>query len=231
MTTTQLTDTQRQVLEHAADQPDGCINWFPISVKGGARKKVIDGLINRCLITNAGTVEYHLTEEGYDSLGIDRHVLPTTPTDPEVEVALSAAEAGWVADAQQHAAPADHQPRIEGPTTGPSESDLANHLLATAEAALEQDDYVRGVQAAKEGAAIRTTTEATIAKLLARNSKQATVIQMLQSAEGATIKQIMEATGWQSHTIRGHFAGALKKKLGLNLTSDKTAGGERTYRI
>lgn len=63
------------------------------------------------------------------------------------------------------------------------------------------------------------------------NSKQATVIQMLQRPEGATISQICAATGWQAHTVRGTFAGAFKKKLGLNLTSDKADGGERIYRI
>jgi hypothetical protein len=54
---------------------------------------------------------------------------------------------------------------------------------------------------------------------------------MLQRPEGATIQQIMDSTGWMAHTVRGTFAGAFKKKLGLNLTSDKTDGGERTYRI
>lgn len=63
------------------------------------------------------------------------------------------------------------------------------------------------------------------------NSKQAQVITMLQSPEGATIAQIMDATGWQAHTVRGTFAGAFKKKLGLDITSTKEAGGERTYRI
>ena len=63
------------------------------------------------------------------------------------------------------------------------------------------------------------------------NSKQAVVIQMLQRPEGATINQICTATGWQAHTVRGTFAGAFKKKLGLNLTSDKPDGGERIYRI
>lgn len=63
------------------------------------------------------------------------------------------------------------------------------------------------------------------------NSKQATVIQMLQRPEGATIRQICEATGWQPHTVRGTFAGALKKKLGLTITSEKPEGGERVYRI
>ena len=63
------------------------------------------------------------------------------------------------------------------------------------------------------------------------NSKQATVISMLKRAEGATIAQICEATGWQAHTVRGTFAGAFKKKLGLNIMSTKDQGGERIYRI
>lgn len=63
------------------------------------------------------------------------------------------------------------------------------------------------------------------------NSKQAAVVQMLMRGEGATVKQVMESTGWQAHTVRGTFAGALKKKLGLTIISAKDAGGERVYRI
>ena len=63
------------------------------------------------------------------------------------------------------------------------------------------------------------------------NSKQAQVVAMLKRAEGATIPQVMAATGWQAHTVRGTFAGAFKKKLGLNLISEKTQGGERVYRV
>ena len=63
------------------------------------------------------------------------------------------------------------------------------------------------------------------------NSKQATVVQMLMRGEGATVQQIMESTGWQAHTVRGIFSGALKKKLGLNILSAKDATGERVYRI
>lgn len=62
-------------------------------------------------------------------------------------------------------------------------------------------------------------------------SKQVLVIGLLQRPEGATIPQIMEATGWQSHTVRGLFSGALKKKLGMNLVSDKAQGAERVYRL
>ena len=63
------------------------------------------------------------------------------------------------------------------------------------------------------------------------NSKQAQVIAMLKRPEGATITQICEATGWQQHTVRGTFAGAFKKKLGLEITSTKDAGGQRIYRV
>ncbi|NCW86654.1 MAG: DUF3489 domain-containing protein [Oxalobacteraceae bacterium] len=62
-------------------------------------------------------------------------------------------------------------------------------------------------------------------------SKQAQVIAMLKRPEGATISQVCAATGWQQHTVRGTFAGALKKKLGLTIDSDKAQGGERIYRI
>jgi hypothetical protein len=78
----------------------------------------------------------------------------------------------------------------------------------------------------------RTAAEATWAKPRTRdNSKQAEVIRMLQRPEGATIGQICTATGWQAHTVRGTFAGAFKKKLGLTIVSDKPQGGERVYRI
>lgn len=63
------------------------------------------------------------------------------------------------------------------------------------------------------------------------DSKQALVIGLLQRPEGATIAQIMEATGWQQHTCRGTLAGTLKKRLGLTINSSKETGGQRVYRI
>jgi hypothetical protein len=62
-------------------------------------------------------------------------------------------------------------------------------------------------------------------------TKQATLIAMLRAPDGATIEEITAATGWQAHTVRGAIAGALKKKLGLDVTSDKVEGRGRIYRI
>lgn len=172
MNTTQLTPAQHAILAYALEHTGGKIDWFPDNIKGGARKKVLDGLFNRALITTDGT-DWFVAAEGYDAMGRARPVLAPLDTDPEIEAAVFTAEAEWAKDATTQQA----KPRTR------------------------------------------------------ENSKQAEVIRMLQRPEGATIAQICMATGWQVHTVRGTFAGAFKKKLGLTIVSDKAPGGERVYRI
>ncbi len=170
MTKQQLTPAQHAILAHAIERTGGKIDWFPDNIKGGARKKVLDGLAKRALITLRGDDSF-VSGEGYEALGRPRPVPVPLAEDPAVEAAVTAAEPTWV---QQSG---DKRPRTR------------------------------------------------------ENSKQAKVIEMLRRPEGATVNQICQETDWQAHTVRGMFAGALKKKLGLTITSEKTADGERVYRI
>ena len=61
-------------------------------------------------------------------------------------------------------------------------------------------------------------------------NKKATVIAMMKRAKGATLAEIIEATGWQPHTVRG-FVSILGTKGGEKIESAKNTGGERSYRI
>ena len=61
-------------------------------------------------------------------------------------------------------------------------------------------------------------------------SKMAQVIGMLQRKNGASITEVMDAMGWQRHTVRGFMAGAMKK-AGYTVESFKPEGGERSYRL
>lgn len=181
MTTTQLTPAQHAILAKAINTSGGKIDWFPDHVKGGARKKVLDGLFNRALIT-PDREGWRVAAEGYDALGMARPAPTVAPqAAPEATVATLAP---------------DPDPDLE-----------ADVAACEAQWAKETKPRTR------------------------ENSKQAEVIRMLQRPEGATIGQICAATGWQAHTVRGTFAGAFKKKLGLTIVSDKPQGSERVYRI
>ena len=62
-------------------------------------------------------------------------------------------------------------------------------------------------------------------------TKHSACLTLLASPNGATIEDLQSATGWQSHSIRGFLAGAVKKKLGLTLVSSKADGDARRYRV
>jgi hypothetical protein len=140
-----LTDTQRALLEAAAQHPQKKLTNFPDTLKGGARIKVLTAMRNAQLIE-------------------------ASAAEPEVYVATAAG--------------------------------LQEIGITTQQS--------------------RTTREGT---------KQAVLIELLSRAEGATLPQMTEATGWQIHTVRGAMAGSLKKKLGLEITSEKQTGTDRVYRI
>ena len=92
---------------------------------------------------------------------------------------------------------------------------------------------------AKKGAAkpepkskkVPAKAEAKTEKAAPKSTKQQIIIDMLKREEGATLKQMMDATGWQRHSLHGAISGGLKKKLGLKVTSKKENGGETIYKI
>jgi hypothetical protein len=68
-------------------------------------------------------------------------------------------------------------------------------------------------------------------RMTREGTKQAFIIGMLRRPEGASIAEIAAATGWLQHTVRGAIAGAIKKKLGLAVATDKVEGRGRVYNI
>ena len=188
MSNVSLTASQEAILTTAIRDTNGRIEWFPDTIKGGARKKVLDGLFNRALITSDGE-GWAVTAEAYDALGIAR-------------------------------------PRVNATRVSRFEAKL-DEIIANGEAAQAQDAELEADVATAEA----SFTPPAKPPRTRENSKQAQVIRMLQQPDGATIRQICEATGWQQHTVRGTFAGAFRKKLGLNVISAKEQGAERVYRI
>ncbi len=76
----------------------------------------------------------------------------------------------------------------------------------------------------------RATAKPT-ANVAREGSKKAEVLSLLRRAKGATAAEIMKATGWLPHTVRGFISGTITKKLGLNVESTRAEGKERTYRV
>ena len=117
-------------------------------------------------------------------------------------------------------------PKIDGPS----------HLLATdqgraALAAGDDEPVVQPVLASAErDAPAAAAEEATHAPIKPPGGKIAVLVALLRRPDGARIDEMMSATGWQAHSVRGAMSGAIKKGLGLAVASEK-ADGQRSYRI
>jgi uncharacterized protein DUF3489 len=62
-------------------------------------------------------------------------------------------------------------------------------------------------------------------------SKAAKILDLLKRPDGTTLAELMKATDWQAHSVRGFLSGTIRKKLGLNVVSTKADDGERAYTI
>ncbi len=76
-----------------------------------------------------------------------------------------------------------------------------------------------------------TASEPSRATSVAGETKKAVCIALLGRPEGATLQELQAATGWQAHSVRGFLSGAVRRRMGREVSSEKTADGERRYRI
>jgi hypothetical protein len=201
-----LTDTQLIVLTKAAQRSTMLALPLPANLKGGAAHKVVKPLIEKGLL-----------EEIDANVRAGETVWRETGAGHGVTLAIT--EAGLAAIGI-------------GPESDKKSKPAASQTPAKApKAATGAKSPKPAKTAAPAKKTARTAPAGTTAPTPREHTKQATMIAMLQRKNGATIAEIVEATGWQPHTVRGAFAGALKKKLGLNIVSKKDEKRGRVYRI
>ncbi len=174
-----LTDTQNAILKTAADRPDGNIEPLPPNLRGGARTKVIGGLLSRGLIAEADD-RHLLTDAGYAAVGKRRRI-------PKGIQKL---------DAKDGVAKRD-----------------ALDALAKREATHDLQELEATTRTIRSG------------------TKLAAIIDAMSHPGGATVAQMMAGTGWQAHTVRGAISGMVRNRLGHEVVTEKSADGQRTYRI
>ena len=221
------------VLARAAERPDRCLE-FHRKLPTGGRHKMIDALLRDCLIaetqgdyrlgdgalliesTETGLMltTLALTDAGFHALNLDPPDTGATGAPTAGPNAAVAQEAMAVADA------------LDAATAAPTSRDTARITLRHAAVALlaawdDQDNRDTDIIAALE--APMATLRALLAEKAPRQhstprkpregTKQEAVIAMLRRAEGATVAQIAETTGWASHPVRGFLAGLKKKGI------------------
>ena len=127
---------------------------------------------------------------------------------------------------------AQENKQVTGPTKEPKAPKKANAGAQKPRVASAKGKAGKKATSAKNGPHAPTTArKAKTARNAREGSKTALVLSLLQRKGGATLSEIMKATGWQPHSVRGFVSGALRTKMGLTVESSKSEGGERTYRI
>ena len=206
-----LPDTQLIILSAASQRADRGVE-LPTNVKGEAAQRVVDKLIRAGLLEEvpaggALPVWRRDDDSGAMALRITKNGLEAIDVEDE---AAAAPKETSVRSAPAHA----------GETAASKTSASRKRTSVPAQKSAHKKH--RPGKAKTKAGSLRDSRS---------GSKQDRVLAMLRRPEGATIAVIMRATHWQQHSVRGFFAGVVRKRLGLELRSEKVEDGDRVYRI
>jgi hypothetical protein len=200
-----LTDTQLVILSAAARRADGAALPLPqsLKIKGAAVTKTLETLRKKGLLEEKPAARGTAAwREGKDGR----------------RMTLIVTEAGLQAIGAE-------------PDSGPGQPAAAAKPRPTKRAAGAKPKKAKRIQHAGRKPTASKAKSKDSRPTVRQGTKQALLIDLLKRKRGATIDEIVQATGWQAHSVRGAISGALKKKLGLEVASEKPEDGPRCYRI
>ena len=202
-----ISDTQLLILSAASQRTDHAAT-LPANLKGSAAKKVIDRLLKQKLLQELRAKDdMPIWRRGNDSRSYALRI---------TKAGLKAIEVEDVADAPDNRA------------TG-SRDEVATANTPAETKSSERPGRAKRSSSKKAAAPTAKATKASSGRP-SPDTKQDRVVALLQQPGGAALDVLVDATGWQKHSVRGFLAGTVRKKLKLPLISEKV-DGIRTYRI